>query len=175
MRTFAVYEDFVVRETGEIQVPMIGEIGRFKVSQCDKFISVGNKNSSGQKFQLNRIAVFGGDKLPNGLRSFGPINLTKTFELVDISENPKYVEEEGSFYQEISINIKDKSGFRKEFIFYHKIPFAIKYSDYQEYFFSIRNDIQGFQGFREIELSKENREKEVEIERLKQQLNNMKD
>ncbi len=164
MRTFAIYSDFVVREMGEAKGPTIGEIGRFYL----------HLDETKAKIALHKFRLHGGKILPEGLRAYGSIALTSTFDLESINEN-HVVNKDEPFLREVTFLIRDKAGESKSYNFHFMKRTVIEYSDFQNYFFTIKDNILGYQSFREIELVKENREKEEEIESLKQQLNDMKD
>ena len=170
MRVFAMYSDFVVREMGDAKSFTVGEIGRFTIGPSFQVLKFGDK-SQNQRYvghHLMNINVFGGESLPDGGKKYGPILLKETFELSGISERP--ANEKAGFVTEITFKLRDSFGTTKEFYFDRNILTTINHLDFQRYLFEIKDSIDRFQSFREIELTKEIQSKDVELEKLKNQL-----
>lgn len=167
MRTFALYSDFVVREMPNKSVKTIGEAGRFTLSKSGEFYSPDHYKSdrTNPEAELNILAIKG-----------AIIRLNEFFSILEISERPEATHKHGrQYYRETRMLLKDVAGQEKEYNFHARPELEISHETYQVYFFKLRDEIEGNQTFREIELRKENLEKDEEIERLKQQLNDMKD
>jgi hypothetical protein len=171
MRVFAIYSDFVVREMGDAKGITVGEIGRFTIGPSFQLVKK-NQNEKSVDHHLMKIMIYGGEMLPDGAKKYGPILLTRTFELTDISEKPAQKEklEKTGFFTEFAFQIRDSSGTIKVFTYDHYFPGNISYKDFQRFLFDIKNNLAGFQSFREIELTKEIQSKDDELNKLKDQL-----
>ena len=185
MRTFAIYSDFVVREIGIANGLTMGETGRFFAHQraesftpyieLDLDPSLTRKEKYElQQFEKNREKP---KSIMNKLEIEGEeIKLNTYFTLIGIIERPDSSKANyRKFFREICLEVRDPGLEKKEFKFLFDPFKPMTYLGYQDCFLKLRAEIQGSQTFREIELKKKIKEKDIEIERLKQQLNNMKD